>query len=282
MLAYLFPGQGSQERGMGGKLFDYFPKITAQADDVLGYSIKKLCLDDPDNLLNKTSHTQVAIYVVNALSYFYTMEQTSTKPDYVAGHSLGEYNALLAAGVFDFHQGMQLVKKRAELMNQAINGNMAAIIGLKYADITKILEDNSFYNITIANHNSYTQFVISGSSDNMMRVRDIFLTKPAATYIQLKVSGAFHSPYMTQAKNEFTNYLQNFKFLTPTMPVLANIDAQPYHPAITKFNLANQIDQPVKWTQIIEHLLSQSDIELQEIGHGKILTGLVKRIKVGS
>src|SRR5205823_13876450 len=126
MLAYIFPGQGSQTRGMGGNLFDDFPELTAQADAILGYSIKKLCLEDPNQELNQTQFTQPALFVVNALTFL----KKNQKPDYVAGHSLGEYNALFAAEVFDFATGLNLVKKRGELMSEAKNGGMAAVIGL--------------------------------------------------------------------------------------------------------------------------------------------------------
>ncbi len=131
MLAYLFPGQGAQTRGMGADLFEQFSKYTAQADEFLGYSIQALCIEDVDQKLNKTQYTQPALYVVNALMYLKTLEETQQKPDYVAGHSLGEYNALFASGVFDFMTGLSLVQKRGELMSQAQNGGMTAVLGLK-------------------------------------------------------------------------------------------------------------------------------------------------------
>jgi malonyl CoA-acyl carrier protein transacylase len=130
MPAYIFPGQGSQAKGMGKELFSQFPEITAKADEILGYSITTLCVEDPDQRLNQTQYTQPALYTVNALFYFNKLRQIGTPPSFVAGHSLGEYNALLAADVFDFGTGLKLVKKRGELMSQASGGAMAAVIGL--------------------------------------------------------------------------------------------------------------------------------------------------------
>ncbi|MBF0103655.1 MAG: acyltransferase domain-containing protein, partial [Desulfobacterales bacterium] len=129
MLTFVFPGQGSQKTGMGESLFDEYKELTAQADEILGYSIKQLCLENLENNLQKTQFTQPALYVVNALSYLKKLDEVGKKPDFVAGHSLGEYNALLAANAFDFETGLKLVQKRGELMSKAIGGGMAAVIG---------------------------------------------------------------------------------------------------------------------------------------------------------
>ena len=131
MLAYVFPGQGSQVVGMGKDLFDEFKEYVDAADEILGYSIKELCLEDPNGVLGLTQYTQPALYVVNALTYLKEVKTTGVKPDFVAGHSLGEYDALFAAGVFDFATGLKLVQKRGELMSQAKGGGMAAVLGLK-------------------------------------------------------------------------------------------------------------------------------------------------------
>src|SRR6516162_2607290 len=135
MTAFLFPGQGSQRKGMGSTLFEEFQEVTARADEILGYSIKELCLHDPHQQLGQTQFTQPALYVVNALSYLKKMKDGSKVPTYLAGHSLGEYNALFAAGVFDFETGLRLVKKRGELMSQATGGGMAAVIGFTMAQV---------------------------------------------------------------------------------------------------------------------------------------------------
>src|SRR5881397_1216148 len=149
MIAFVFPGQGSQKRGMGQGLFDDVPQYAAvekAVDAILGYSMRRLCLEDPENRLKETQFTQPSLYVVNALHY-YKAAREGTQPAYLAGHSLGEYNALLAAGVFDFLTGLRLVKKRGELMSQARNGGMAAVIGLDADRIAKVIQENGLAGI---------------------------------------------------------------------------------------------------------------------------------------
>lgn len=279
MLTYFFPGQGSQVRGMGSQLFNDFPELVSQADAMLGYSIKDLCQDDPHQQLGQTQYTQPALYIVNALSYFKKLNENKVKPDYVCGHSLGEYNALLAANVFDFATGLSLVKKRGELMSIAKNGSMAAIIGLDGDDVENNLRRHGLNNVTIANYNTYTQYVISGPKQDIDRAKSIFSSLTNTTFIQLAVSGAFHSPYMAEAKQQFSEYLTTFEFRIPTIPVISNIDATPYHPAIIKDNLTKQITHPVKWTNIIEYLLQHEEMEFEEIGPGRVLGGLLRNIK---
>ncbi|MGH7487375.1 MAG: acyltransferase domain-containing protein, partial [bacterium] len=173
MSTFIFPGQGSQHKGMGKDLFSRYPHIVDIADSVLGYSTRELCLDDPNNVLTETQFTQPALYVVNALTYFHTIGSKATRPDYVAGHSLGEYNALLAAEVIDFETGLRLVQKRGQLMAQVKGGGMAAVVGLSDAQIERVLAEAALTCIDIANRNSPSQFVISG------RVEDIQKAKPA-------------------------------------------------------------------------------------------------------
>lgn len=279
MIAFLFPGQGSQMLGMGSQLFDEFPDMVATADHILGYSVKTLCLEDPHKQLNMTEYTQPALYIVNALFYLKKIQQQ--KPDYVAGHSLGEYSALFAAEVFDFATGLKLVKKRGELMSQAKGGGMAAIVGVKLNDIQQILEKNNFSNLTIANFNSYLQYVISGTKQDIDHAQIIFNQLYPNSFIPLKVSGAFHSNLMLSAQQQFADFLNDFNFAMPVIPVLANVNAMPYHPAVIKTNLATQITQSVQWIKIIEYLLKHDDISLEEIGPGTVLSGLVWRMKNG-
>ncbi len=167
MLTFVFPGQGSQFKGMGAGLFDEFQDLTRQADDILGYSIEELCLEDPNHQLGKTQFTQPALYTVSALSYLKKMKESGREPDYAAGHSLGEYNALFAAGCFDFETGLQLVKKRGELMSKAAPGGMAAVLGFTAEQVKEVLSDYHLTGIDIANHNSPSQIVIAGTKQDI-------------------------------------------------------------------------------------------------------------------
>src|ERR1041385_7233646 len=166
MIAYMFPGQGSQKRGMGQALFDEVPEYAAverDVDAIVGYSMRKLCLEDAENRLKETQFTQPSLYVVNALHYYKAIGQ-GPRPAYAAGHSLGEYNALLAAGAFDFLTGLKLVKKRGELMARAQAGGMAAIVGLDAHEIEGILRSKGLGDLDVANYNTPKQTVVSGPS----------------------------------------------------------------------------------------------------------------------
>lgn len=178
MITFMFPGQGSQKKGMGGELFDEFDTLTKKADDILGYSIKELCLQDPRRELNDTQFTQPALYVVNAFSFLKKIRETGNKPDFVIGHSLGEFNALLAANCFDFEDGLRIVQKRGELMSKARNGSMAAIVNGTRQQIEDILSSNNLTNIDFANYNTHSQFVISGlKKKKLMPLRNCLETR---------------------------------------------------------------------------------------------------------
>ncbi|MUL33892.1 ACP S-malonyltransferase [Priestia megaterium] len=279
MKAYVFPGQGSQHKGMGGTLFDEFADITAKADKILGYSIKELCLEDPEQNLGKTQYTQPALYVVNALSYLKKVKETGIKPDYVAGHSLGEYNALFAAGAFDFEIGLKLVKKRGELMSQAVGGGMAAIIGFSFEQVNRVLMENGLDSIDIANHNSPSQIVITGQKVDIERAQPIFEASGVSIFIPLNVSGAFHSRYMGEAKRIFGEYLDNIEFSKMEIPVISNTYALIYSHNNVKATLMQQITHPVKWTDSIRYLMGLGEIDIEEIGPGNVLTKLVTAIQ---
>ncbi|MDA8561981.1 ACP S-malonyltransferase [Gammaproteobacteria bacterium] len=281
MTVFIFPGQGSQIKGMGKELFDEFNHITQKADDILGYSIKDLCLNDASKQLNQTQFTQPAIYTTNALMYMKKVSNNIPKPSFLAGHSLGEYNALLAANVFDFETGLKLVKKRGELMSQASNGAMAAVIGLKSEIIKDALKNENLNNVVIANYNSYTQIVISGSAHEVHQAMSTCENLGAQLVIPLKVSGAFHSPHMKDAEENFTNYIKEFEFTAPTIQVLSNYTTKPYNKNNIIDNITNQITHSVRWVEIIEYLINNGETEFEEIGPGTILTGLLKRIKDG-
>lgn len=280
MNAYVFPGQGSQKVGMGLELFDKYKDLTDIADRVLGYSIKELCLEDPDNKLNDTKYTQPALFTVSALMYLDTVNETGIKGDYLAGHSLGEYNALFASGAIDFETGIKLVKKRGELMSQASNGAMAAILRLDEDKIRNIINDNKLQGVDIANYNSLGQTVISALEEDMDNAIEIFKNE-GAKCVKLKVSGAFHSRYMKEASIEFRKTLDNTNFGKLTIPVIANIDAKLYEEDKIRDNLEKQMRSSVRWTDTIRFLLNNQIEDIKEIGPGSVLTGLTKKIKKG-
>lgn len=280
MKTYVFPGQGSQQKGMGANLFEEFKDRVAEADTILGYSIQELCLTDSNNNLNQTQYTQPALYIVNALSYLKKIKETGEKPDFVTGHSLGEYDALFAAGAFDFATGLKLVQKRGQLMSRATGGGMAAVIGLKEEQIAEALKCNNLQNIEMANYNSPTQIVLSGLKQDIEYAKPIFEgIQGVQMFIILKTSGAFHSRYMEEAKREFEVFINAFQFSELSIPVISNVHARPYKQSDIKQNLVEQITHPVKWTESIRYLMGRGEMEFEEIGVGKVLTGLVRRIK---
>lgn len=274
MSVFLFPGQGSQQLGMGQGLFERYPDIVRHASEVLGYSIETLCLQGPVEQLQETRYTQPALYTVNALMYFEKSEQ----PDFLAGHSLGEYNALLAAGVFDFLTGLQLVKKRAELMHGAPLGGMAAVVGLSVEAIKQVFVEEDCHTVDIANYNASNQIVISGPKVDIERISPRLQQKGAMMVIPLKVSGAFHSRYMQAAEDSFQEFLLGFSFKAPRIPVIANVDARPYTLATARQNLATQLTHSVRWCDSILFLRAQGETDFEEVGPGKVLTGLLKYI----
>ena len=265
---------------MGAALFDRFPDWTQSADDVLGYSIRELCVDDPRSELVLTQFTQPALYVVNALMYRARQEDGAATPDYVAGHSLGEYNALQAAGVFDFATGLAMVKRRGAIMGKVSGGGMAAIIGMPPDQIQRVLETSEEgAKLDVANFNSFDQTVIAGPVDAIAAVKPQFEAAGVKLFVPLKVSAPFHSRYMREPQAEFAGFLDGFTFGTPAIPVIANATAQPYDPAVVKPTLASQIGSPVKWLDSILYLLDQGVTEVQEVGPGNVLTKLVAQIK---
>lgn len=274
--AILFPGQGAQFKGMGQGLFKKYPLLTTKASEILGYSIEVLCIDDPERQLHLTQYTQPALYVVNALSYL--DEEENLKPDYLAGHSLGEYNALLASGVFDFETGIKLVQKRGELMGKISGGTMMAVLGIKASEIEELLKENNIDEIDLANYNTPVQTVLSGSTD-AIRTAGIMLEKKGANCISLNVSAAFHSRYMEDAQKEFTKFISTFKFSVPQIPVIANSTARPYEKENLIETLAKQITSSVLWVESIRYLMGQGEMEFKEIGDKEILAKMVAAIQ---
>ncbi|QQP96973.1 ACP S-malonyltransferase [Lysobacter enzymogenes] len=284
MKTYMFPGQGSQSKGMGEALFERFKERTAQADEVLGYSIRELCVDDPRGELGNTRFTQPALYVVNALSYYARVEDSGETPDFVAGHSLGEFDALLAAGCFDFQTGLKLVKKRGELMSQVSGGAMAAVMNASREEIERILADNGLGNIDLANYNTPSQIVISGDADEIAKAEPL-LRQGRVRFYPLATSGAFHSRFMRGSKDKFAKFLKGFKFDEPKVPVIANVTAREYEGKKIAETLANQIASTVRWSDSVQYLLALAaergqEMEFVELGHGDVLTRLVHTIKL--
>lgn len=279
MLAYVFPGQGAQFKGMGRDLFDEFSELIKKADHILGYSIKDLCLSDEKERLTDTKYTQPAIYTVSALQYLKGLKEGHTRPDAVAGHSLGEYTALFAAGVFNFETGLRLVAKRGELMSEASEGGMAAVIGLDEHHIKKILQKYEFGQIDIANYNTSSQIVIAGAAEEIKRAASFFEKEGAKAYIVLQVGGAFHSRFMESAQREFAEFIEGFHFSELNFPVISNYTARPYKQEDIKRNLIEQITNSVKWTESIRYLMGQGVTVFEEIGPGNILTKLIQTIQ---
>ncbi|MFI2028792.1 ACP S-malonyltransferase [Streptomyces buecherae] len=279
MVAYLFPGQGSQKIGMGAELFDDFKELTDIADEILGYSIRALCLEGPDERLNNTRFTQPALYVVNALSYLRLLAEGKARPDYVAGHSLGEYNALLAAESFDFATGLKMVKKRGELMGQAYGGGMAAVGGLEEKEVHDVLREHGFDSISVANLNSPSQIVVSGPREDVERAKDAFQAANVRMYTVLQVSGAFHSPYMEPAQREFAAFVDGFAIKAPTIPVIANVTARPYRADRVADTLITQISSTVRWSETIRYLMGKGEEEFLQVGPGHVLTSLTRSIR---
>lgn len=280
----MFPGQGSQKKGMGGELFDQFQDLTAQADEILGYSIKELCLQDPKNQLGKTQFTQPALYVANALAYYQKINDTGEKPDFVIGHSLGEFNALLAAECFDFATGLKLVQKRGQLMSQVSGGSMAAVVNASKQEIESILKQNNLTDIDLANFNTAAQIVLSGKEEQIHRA-EAFFQYGEVQYHLLRTSGAFHSRYMDESKKQFAAYAKAFTFADLQIPVIANVTAKEYKNNEIFNNITAQIISTVKWADSIHYLIQQAAkagkaMAFIEIGHSTMLTGLVSKIKL--
>jgi malonyl CoA-acyl carrier protein transacylase len=270
---------------MGQDLFDKVPEFLAverDADALLGYSVRELCLEDASKQLSQTQYTQPSLFVVNALHY-YKAKAEGKQPSYLAGHSLGEYNALMAAGAFDFITGLRLVQKRGELMAMAKNGAMAAVIGLTPEKLMRLLAEHRLTTLDVANYNSPLQTVISGQEADIQRAGPIFEKAGAKLYMPLPVSAAFHSRYMAGAAEAFDKFLSTFKFGNLTVPVVSNVTGQAYLSDDTgqsvRSLLVKQIVRPVLWTHSIRFLLGKGASLFTEVGPGDVLTRLVGQIR---
>lgn len=275
-----FPGQGAQATGMGGELFDRFPEVVAEADAILGYSTAGLCRCNPDGALARTQYAQPALFVVETLALLAHRQDDPGPADYMIGHSLGEYTALHAAGVFDFGTGLRLVRRRGELMSRAGQGGMAAVLGLDGDDVTALLGRLGLHELDVALVNAPGQVAVAGPDD----VIDALLegaAEASVRCVRLNVSGAFHSRYQRDAAEEFARSLANVPLAAPAVPVIANVTARPHRPERIAEDLVRQLVQPVRWTESIEWLLAQADGDLEfiELGPGTTLTGMLRRIQ---
>jgi len=288
MKVFVFPGQGSQKKGMGGDLFDAVPQFREwepEVDAILGRSLRTLCLEDPDQLLNQTQFTQPCLYTVNALHYLDHCAKTGESATAVAGHSLGEFNALYAAGAYSFLDGFRLVQRRGQLMSAAQGGGMAAVVGVSVPRIESILKEYALNDLTVANRNSPTQVVLSGDRAQLHQAQELMKAAGCRLYSILPVSAAFHSPHMDEAARAFGDDLKTIEFAELDRLVMANRTALPYPSNgptdVFRTLLTEQMIHPVLWTDSVRYLLEHGATEFLEMGPGKVLTRLIRQIKKG-
>jgi [acyl-carrier-protein] S-malonyltransferase len=270
--AWVFPGQGSQAIGMGSDLLGRLAAEEAldRAAAILGWSVLDVCNGDLE-ILSKTIYTQPCLYVVEALLMDALRERE--QPNYLAGHSLGEYVALYGAGVLDFEAGLRLVQRRSELMSQAKEGMMAALMGFDRAELDGAIAATE--GVVLANDNNPGQAVISGTAEAVQQILDTVKMKRG---VPLKVSGAFHSPLMADAAAAFQESLDATEFAIATIPVLSNVEPEATtDPALLKARLSKQMTGSVRWTETSQALAALRVDRVVEVGPGKVLTGLIKR-----
>lgn len=282
MISYLFAGQGSQYVGMGKDLYETFPESKAvfdRADKVLGFSLSQHCFEGPQELLKTTSVSQPAIVTVSIAAFEAFKARSALTPKFFAGLSLGEYSALIASGALLFEDGLKLVSKRGRIMDEAARkhpGKMAAVLDLPFEKIKDICFRSGS---DIANLNAPGQVVISGSIESINKAKELCLEAGAKRFIELEVSGAFHSSLMLEASVELKNVLENTPLQPPLIPVVSNYTALPqYKVAQINENLIKQMHSSVKWEDSMRFILFQGVTGFFEFGPGKVLKGLMRRI----
>jgi [acyl-carrier-protein] S-malonyltransferase len=281
--AYVFPGQGAQYPGMGKELYDNYPlakEMMNKANEILGFDILKIMFEGTEQDLMQTKVTQPAIFIhsvtlANILS-------DNFKPDMVAGHSLGEFSALVAAKAMTYEDGLKLVFARAMAMQKACEihpSTMAAVIGLDEKTVEEVLSTITEEIVVPANYNTIGQIAISGSMKGIELAMEKLKAAGAKRVLPLKVGGAFHSPLMEPARLELETAIDKTPFKTPICPIYQNVSALPsIDPMQIKQNLIDQLTSPVKWTQTIKNMINDGAKEFIEVGPGNVLQGLIKKI----
>ncbi|MEU6411877.1 ACP S-malonyltransferase [Microbispora sp. NPDC046933] len=277
MRCLLFPGQGVQRRGMGGDVFEEFQELTAAADEILGYSIEELCLRDERRRLRDTRYVQPAVFFVNALHALRHLARHDEPYEYFAGHSLGEYNALAAAGCLDVLEGLALVKKRAELMANVTGGGMAAVIGLPAQVIERVIQETGQTDVHVANYNSDRQTTIAGDRKQLAKATSALATFPGVRVVPINVSGPFHSPLMEPAAAAFSDYLRNHMFKPGNGIVVSSVTGEPFPQHCGAGLLSRQLTGPVQWVRAIRFLRTAGVAQFVEI-NGTTLTSMIEGI----
>ncbi len=282
MKAYIFPGQGSQFSGMGKDLYDQYKvakTLFKSANEILGFDITKILFEGTKEDLQQTRVTQPAIYIHSVIMSKVLGDKF--RPDALAGHSLGEYSALTAAGTISFDSGLKLVSQRAEAMQKACDledGTMAAILGLEDEKVVQICKQTQG-TVVAANFNCPGQLVISGTITAIESACGIMKSSGAKRALVLPVGGAFHSPLMEPARIELANAIENINFTSPICPVFQNVVANAVtDPLAIKKNLVDQLTAPVRWTQSVEKMVTLGVNHFIEVGPGKVLQGLIRKI----
>lgn len=280
--AYVFPGQGAQFSGMGKDLYESNEQAKAlfeKANEILGFRISDIMFNGTDEELKQTKVTQPAVFIHSVITY---LVKNETQPDMTAGHSLGEFSALVASCVLSFEDALVLVSKRAMAMQKACELNpstMAAVLGLEDTKIEEICASITDEVVVAANYNCPGQLVISGSSAGIEKACILMKEAGAKRALPLPVGGAFHSPLMAPAQEELKAAIETTNFNNAQAPVYQNVDAQPYTDAATiKQNLINQLTAPVKWTQTVQNMIADGATNFTESGPGNVLQGLIKKI----